>query len=163
MRFRTSGLTDPQNESLREPLRNDCLGPSGLGRGALKARILGGKFVRSTATNVQKVKRNWFLSKLLELIQAGLITVNTQRAFQTVDDGGYWPVGTTRLDMLRKAVDNYGNNGNTIGQIEKYVKDNVQSVIDFAFEPATKAKGRKKIIPTVLQTAIDLPCPRGCA
>ena len=24
-------MTNPRNESLREPLRNDCLGPSGLG------------------------------------------------------------------------------------------------------------------------------------
>ena len=29
--FSTAGATDPRNESLREPLRKDCLGPSGLG------------------------------------------------------------------------------------------------------------------------------------
>jgi hypothetical protein len=29
-------MTNPRNESLREPLRNDCLGPSGLGSEAWK-------------------------------------------------------------------------------------------------------------------------------
>ena len=43
VRFRTSGLTDPQNESLREPLRKDCLGPSGLGKGGPESAHIGGK------------------------------------------------------------------------------------------------------------------------
>jgi hypothetical protein len=121
------------------------------------------KIENLSATNVKKVKRNWLLSKLLELIQARLITVNTKHAFQSVDDGGYWPADTTRLNMLSKAVDNYGNNGSTVSQIENYVKDNVQSVIDFAFEPATKGKGKKKTPATWLRTPLDLPCPAGCA
>ncbi len=31
VRFSTAGMTSPRNESLREPRRSDCLGPSGLG------------------------------------------------------------------------------------------------------------------------------------
>ena len=35
--FSTAAMTNPRNESLREtPLRNDCLGPSGLGSEAWK-------------------------------------------------------------------------------------------------------------------------------
>ncbi|MFN9906900.1 MAG: hypothetical protein ACK56F_12395, partial [bacterium] len=34
--FSTAGMTTPRNESLREVLRNDCRGPSGLGIEAWK-------------------------------------------------------------------------------------------------------------------------------
>jgi len=111
-------------------------------------------------SNVQKVKRNWHLWKLLEVIQAGAVTVNTRRAFQSVEDGGYWPVDTPLLAMVGKAVDNYGNNGPSIKQIEKWVTDNVQDLIDFAFDPAKRT--RKKLAATLLATVLDLPCPGGC-
>jgi hypothetical protein len=39
-------------------------------------------------SNAQKVKRNWHLFKLLEVIHAGAVTVNTRSAFQSVADGG---------------------------------------------------------------------------
>ena len=62
--------------------------------------------------------------------------------------------------MVGKAVDNYGNNSTTIKQIEAYVMGNVQDLIDFAFEPAKKTRGRKAA--TLLETVLDLPCPGGC-
>jgi hypothetical protein len=111
-------------------------------------------------SNVQRLKRNWHLFKLLEVIQAGAVTVNTRSAFQSVADGGYWPVDTPLLAILGKAVDNYGNNPHTIKQIETYVRGNVQDLIDFVFEPAKKTRARKAA--TLLQTALDLPCPGGC-
>ena len=40
-------MTNPRNESLREPLRNECLGPSGLGIEAWK-RAKSGKSLFST-------------------------------------------------------------------------------------------------------------------
>jgi len=40
-------MANPRNESLREPLRNDCLGPSGLGIEAWK-RAKSGKSLFST-------------------------------------------------------------------------------------------------------------------
>jgi len=111
-------------------------------------------------SNLQRLKRNWLLFKLLEVIHAGAVTINTRSAFQSVADGGYWPVDTPLLAMVGKAVDNYGNNGLTIKQIEAYVMGNVQDLIDFAFDPAKKTRGRKAA--TLLQTALDLPCPGGC-
>jgi len=111
-------------------------------------------------SNVQRLKRNWHLFKLLEVIQAGAVTVNTRSAFQSVADGGHWPMDTPLLAMVGKAVDNYGNNSATIKQIEKYVMGNVQDLIDFAFEPAKKTRGRKAA--TLLETVLDLPCPGGC-
>ena len=111
-------------------------------------------------SNVQRLKRNWHLFKLLEVIQAGAVTVNTRRAFQSVADGGYWPVDTPLLAILGKAVDNYGNNPHTIKQIETYVRGNVQDLIDSVFDPAKKTRGRRAA--TLLQTALDLPCPGGC-
>ena len=47
--FSTTGMTNPRNESLREPLRNECLGPSGLGIEAWK-RAKSGKSLFSTLT-----------------------------------------------------------------------------------------------------------------
>ena len=111
-------------------------------------------------SNVQRLKRNWLLFKLLEVMHAGAVTVNTRSAFQSVADGGYWPVDTPLLAMVGKAVDNYGNNGVTIKQIEAYVMGNVQDLIDFAFDPAKKT--RKKPPATLLETVLDLPCPGGC-
>ena len=94
-------------------------------------------------SHVHKVKRNWHLWKLFEVIHAGAVTVNTRRAFQSVADGGYWPVDTPLLAMLGKAVDNYGNNGATIKQIETWVMGNAQDLIDFAFDPAKKTRGKR--------------------
>ena len=111
-------------------------------------------------SNAQKVKRNWHLFKLLEVIQAGAVTVNTRSAFHSVADGGCWPVDTPLLAMGGKAVDNYGNNGGTIKQIETYVMGNVQDLIDFAFDLPKKTRGRPA--KTLLATALDLPCPGGC-
>ena len=111
-------------------------------------------------SNVQRLKRNWLLFKLLEVIHAGAVTVNTRSAFQSVADGGYWPVDTPLLAILGKAVDNYGNNPHTIKQIETYVRGNVQDLIDSVFDPAKKTRGRRAA--TLLQTALDLPCPGGC-
>ena len=111
-------------------------------------------------SNVQRLKRNWHLFKLLEVIHAGAVTVNTRSAFQSVADGGCWPVDTPLLAILGKAVDNYGNNPRSIKQIETYVRGNVQDLIDSVFEPAKKTRGRKPA--TLLQTALNLPCPGGC-
>ena len=111
-------------------------------------------------SNVQRLKRNWHLFKLLEVIHAGAVTVNTRSAFQSVADGGYWPVDTPLLAMVGKAVDNYGNNGKSLKQIETWVMSNVQDLIDFAFDPAKRT--RKKPPATLLETVLDLPCPGGC-
>lgn len=115
---------------------------------------------RLSNSNLQRLKRNWLLFKVLELIHAGAVTVNTRSAFQSIADGGYWPVDTPVLAMLGKAVDNYKNNGKSIKQIETYVMGNVQDFIDFAFDPAKKTRAKKGA--TLLHTALDLPCPGGC-
>jgi hypothetical protein len=52
--FSTAGATDPRNESLREPLRNECLGPSGLGIEAWKC-AKSGKSVFSALVRMKRI------------------------------------------------------------------------------------------------------------
>ena len=157
-----AGMLDKDTDDITLPNPQAVRGYFLFSRKSLKALLdKNTKTIRNLSkSNVQKVKRNWHLWKLFEVIHAGAVTVNTRSAFQSVADGGYWPVDTTLLAMVGKAVDNYGNNGVTIKQIEPYVMANVQDLIDFAFDPAKRT--RKKPPATLLETVLDLPCPGGC-
>ena len=127
-------------------------------------------------SNQNKLKRHLQLKLLLDLTQEGLITINGQRAFESTELGGYWPADCTdTFEILRKGVENYGQskNGATKYLIEGYVKDNMQDIMDFAFEPEPptpkktkrnqQAPTPRKLLPTHLETALNLPCPEACA
>jgi len=74
-----------------------------------------------------KLKRHLRLTQLVEIMQAGLVTFNTTRAFETIERGGYFPSAWNPAVIVQKGVENFGQskNGATVNQIEKYVNGSV--------------------------------------